>query len=109
MVQNAQGTPDMATQRSADLRNVAVRSEEGSLWGSTAGGGQGVRAKGVNGGSHKEKMVLEQRQSHDLSLPPALRALACGKDLHLFGALQGVINTHTFSLVLLLTSNSRNV
>lgn len=39
MVQSAQGTPDMATRRSAALRNVAVRSEEGSLWGSTAGGG----------------------------------------------------------------------
>lgn len=73
------------------------------------GGRQGVRAKGVNGGSHKEKTVLEQRQSLELSLPPALRALACGKDLHRFGALQGVINTRTLSLVLLLTSNSRNV
>lgn len=60
-------------------------SEEGSLRGSTARGGQQeARAKGANGGSHKEKLVLEQRQSSELSLPSALRALACGKDLHWF-------------------------
>lgn len=63
---------------SANLSSEAV----GSLGAALQGGSE--EGEGVNKCSHKEKLVQEQRQNTELSPPPALRALACAKDLHLF-------------------------
>jgi len=75
--------------RGADLRNEAVMSDGARLPAGrhSEGGRQEREQKGVPRGSHQAKAVLEQGQSSELSLPPALRALACGKDLLLFWAL----------------------